>query len=249
MAFWGAIANIGASILGSKVFKGGKKAVGVANSVLGSPLGKVGLNVLGGNREDRRTREATAAQFDFLESKGLTPWEINSGGSGGVVQPHGSTLGNVPDVQAVQQRKFIATEKEKDRRTALDVADIQSGPAHKRADIETRMEPYRRQQVDQQVKKLKQDIARGKIELKNFWPILFAKMGPDNLMIAMASMLEGVSPEQVLKSSGIKADHATRQQMESVAAWLTKYKGAIGNVQGTAKTVVDATRNILGGAK
>lgn len=217
------------------------------NKFLGSGIGGIATNILGGVIDDKRTRGTTRDQFEFLESKGLTPWEINSGGGGSsVVRASGSTLGNAPQVQAQTQRDFIAKEAALERENKRTVADIQTGPSHKQADIAGRMEPLRSNQIRETVKKLKNDVARGKIELENFWPILFAKMGPDNLMIAMSSMLEGVTPEQVLKTSGIKADTATRRQMHEVAAWLVKYKGVQGTAEGIHKGLMDRSRNILG---
>lgn len=229
-----------------KIFKG-------ANKFLGTGVGGIASDVLGGLWDDSRQRDNTKEHFEFLQSKGLTPWEIIGGGGGNAVRASGNTLGSGPTIQANEQRAFQADQAEKERLNKRVVADIQTGPAHKTADINMRMEPYRRDQTRATISKIKQDVKRGKIELENFWPILFAKMGPDNLMIAMGSLLEGVSPEQVLKSSGIPADAKTRQQMQNVAAWLTKYKGMSGGIQGLVKTgtdsVKDAANNILGGMR
>lgn len=215
--------------------------------VLGTIAAKIGSSLF----SDKRRKEASRDQFNYLEGKGLTPWEINSGsaaglGGGGA----GNTLGIGPELQQLRALKFQASENEKERENKRAVADIQTGPAHKTADIAGRMERPKTDQIRENIKILKVRLERDKIELENLFPILVAKMGPDNLMVAMGMILAGVKGDKLLMGSGVRADAKTRKQMEDVASWLMKYKGVSGNLQGIVKTGTDSAkeigRNILG---
>jgi len=223
-----------------------RRAWAAGNNFLGSQIGTVAKNIAGGMFDDSRQRRNTRKHYDFLRSKGLTAQEIAGSGGGGAIRSQGSTLGSGPAQQAQDQQSFIADQAQRERDNKLKVAQITSGPAAERAYLEGRLNPAKLKQIQLTNKKLKIELKRQKLELKNYFPILFSKMGADNMTIAMAAYIEGVDAETILKGTGLPANRETRAQMARVAAFASKYKGVSGNIQGLGRTLADEMNNVLG---
>lgn len=95
---------------------GGKLLTKAGEAVLGGIAAKKGLK--DGHKQDQLAREAN---FEFLESKGLTPTEIVGSGSAGTPgSSGGQVLGNnyTAITQQAVQNAFQAQEREKDRQVA-----------------------------------------------------------------------------------------------------------------------------------
>lgn len=220
------------------------KAYKAGNKFLGSQVGDVVKNVAGGLWDDRRMRKNTKNHMEFLQSKGLTPWEAAGSGAGGTVRASGSTLGSGPQVQAQSQQAYQANQADKERQNKIEIAKIGAGPAWERAYQEGQLNPAKKRQIAATADKIEIEVKKARLELKNFFPILVAKMGQDNLLTTMAMVSHGVDYETIITSTGLPATARTRQQLDSVAAWLTKYKGASGGIQGLVKTGTDSAKQV-----
>lgn len=210
-----------------------------ANNFLGSNVGDYGAKIGGAFLSDFRQRRNTKKHMEYMESKGLSPWEAAGSGAGGPASAYGSTLGTGPANAARNQQTFIASEREKDRQNELKKAQITSGPAYEQA--------YQTGSMNQiKARQLEIEIQHRQFELKNKWPMIFAHMSEGNMIAAMASKLHGVDSKEVLESNGIAATPEKAQQLDDAAAWMMKHKGLSANIQGVGRTVSDATANLLG---
>lgn len=171
-------------------------------------LGRQAADVGGGLITDWRGQRNTKKNFEFLESKGLTPWEIG-GSAGGVAKPGTNTLGSGPATQIRSQQNFVAGENAKDRRSREIIAARTAGIGQQGATLnrdkfgeEKRMNVEKRKQINASIAQMKQATTMSKFQQKVFWASKFAGMSAENGMMALAAFAEGIDLENVLTMMG-----------------------------------------------
>lgn len=202
------------------------------NQGMGSNIGKAATQIAGQFVNDAMTRRATKKQWKHLESKGLTAWEIGSGGSGGgTVRSQGNTLGSGPATQIKSQQEFTANQAALERQNRLDVVEAQkevprraegrAGDLHRGAMIKQ----------TEQIGLLERQIAKLDFEVNNAWALKFAGMGVDNMKAAVISKMNGLDVEKILKGTGANTPQQRAKQkafLLDVAEYTGRSEGFIG---------------------
>lgn len=174
--------------------------LGKVNKFLGTEVGRLASGLASGAWNDRRRRRATEKQFEFLQDKGLSPYEIAGGSSGGIASPTPSTLGTSPSATSGSDRALKArdtTVKEK----AQKVSQVLS------------LQQWRI--MEKQAEKIGIEIQVQKLEYNNYWEILGAKMGPENLKMALALHMNGLDLEQIL----LQLKMTEAQELATIKTW------------------------------
>lgn len=179
------------------------------NEFLGTDTGRIGSDIGGQFLGDFRTRRNTRNQYDFLEGKGLTPFEIAGSGGGGTVKSAGNTLGSGPATQAKAQQSFQATEKAKDRALALKLGEMQQQDRQSNIAISERAETRQRDVAEMQIHDYaaKYDVIikqarQMDFDYHNKWAMKYATMSSKNVMMAIMARYYGFSGEQILSHDG-----------------------------------------------
>lgn len=189
---------------------------------LGSHAGKLASNIGMGAIGNIMGRRQTEWNFNRLKREGLTPWEIAGGGGTGGVQSAqgGNVLGSGPANAQTSQLKFMASENAKDRATELAKAQLaarapgeQARVARDRLNMDIKMNNVQRQKVRADLNLVMAQSAMVHQELEAFWPKIYAQMGPENGLFALASFINGVSLENVLTGIGDPAMRAEAQKL------------------------------------
>lgn len=173
------------------------------NKFLGTEVGRLGSGLAVGAYTDYRRRRATEKQFKFLEKKGLTPWEIGGGSSGGLASASPSTLGTSPSATSGSDRKLkergVKVTEKKQRVSEL-----------------LAMEQFTL--LTKNIEKVGIELKIQELEYNNYWQILGAKMGPDNLKMALALQMNGLDLEQILLQMDMTPaqENATRDTWRQV---------------------------------
>lgn len=209
-----------------------------ANEFLGSNIGRAAAGVGESYFDDYRGRRNTRLNHEFLQSKGLNSFEIAGGGSGGPIGATGSTLGSGPATQVQSQQNFVAGQAQLDRENREKVARIgaaapgrQAGVAEERQGLASEIAPLQRAKITKEIERISLEMERTKFELQNYWPILFAKMGPDNVKVALAMFNSGLSMEEVLMGQG-DIGPKKKREVEELYNILLKITGGSGGAVG-----------------
>jgi hypothetical protein len=95
--------------------------------------------------------------------------------------------------------------------------------------------------IKEEVETIKQDRRIKKVLHDERWPLVAAKMGPDNVIAAAIMTVEGLAPETILQAPGFNRvinDHKVREMID----WMQEYKSRI-NVE--AKGIVGGVEQLL----
>lgn len=211
-----------------------KGVLGKTNDFLGTDIGRFGTGVAGTEIGNALGRRSKRKDFEYLESKGLNPFEIHAGGGGGTGSTAGSgnVLGNAPQVQAQNQQAF---EMQKFNKTLA-------------------LEKYK---ADADVALKKSQTSKIDFELEHFWPIKYAGMSAENGMMSIAAFLNGVDLEQVLKGQYKDATKFQQQAVANLYDDFVKVRSVVGResmgIMETMKQILnwrgnagDRDQNILG---
>ncbi len=189
------------------------QGLGVANNFLGSGVGGLAGGAVSGLFSNFLGRKAAQDNRKDLLGMGLTPWEIaGSGGAAGQGRSS-NVLGSGPAQQAARQHQFQASERAKDR--ALEKYKVDKTTAAPMGQLELSRDKHpvqiRGMEQDIAVKRMDEilkgrqgDLIReqtrlAKVNADHFWPILTAKMGAENVFVALQLALEGLNVENILK--------------------------------------------------
>lgn len=192
------------------------------NQFLGSHAGKLASNIGMGAIGNIMGRRQTEWNFDRLKREGLTPWEIAGGGGTGGVQSAqgGNVLGSNPAAAQTSQLKFQQMENQKDRESRERIAEIgarapgeQVQVARDRLAMDIKMNEVQRRAVAANIRHVQAQTEMVHKEIEAFWPKIYAQMGPENGMFALASFINGVSLENVLKGMGSDAERVEAQKL------------------------------------
>ncbi len=163
--------------------------------------------------------------FEYLLSKGLTPWEIG-GNSAGQGSAGGNTLGNGSNTQQMRQQRFQMQERAKDRAVDIEKAKIGAGAAMGQLQLTKERQPHEIGLTQMKERKLAIEYDKMSFELKNAWALLLAKMSKENVVAALLMSSEGVNAERVLKQ--IKGTPAEKAAVERA---INRIIGAGGHTQ------------------
>lgn len=202
------------------------------NNWMGSDIGKATTDVAGGFLSDYRSLRNTKKNFSRLKSEGLTAVQIaGGGGASGAVSSQGNTLGSGPAVQAKSQQAFQADQAERNRKNQRDVALITAQAGRTTAAVTERkdlraaqLHPAAMRQAALNLKKMKVEIATKKFDLKYKFPIIFARMGPENALFSLAAYDAGLDFEAILTMKPGQNRKAVRDLID----WYNKFKSFVG---------------------
>lgn len=217
-----------------KIFK---KVTGAAKKFVESDLGGVllgsgisfGADALARQETSAQSFENFEKQWNFKSSKGLTPNEI-VGTPTNNAPPSANTLGSNQTFQQQRlqknQLKFQANQAQLDRDNKLQVAQLQqqapsrqAGVAEGNLSLAQQIQPLKMKQMEAQFSKLWAETELIQKNYKEFWPKIFAQMGPENIMGALASFNSGISLEQILQGSG----NPTPEERAAIEKLYTRY--------------------------
>lgn len=180
------------------------------NQFLGTETGRIGTDIAGGFISDFRSQRNTRKNFKRLKDEGLTSVEIaGGGGASGAVSSQGNTLGSGPARQAASQQEFQRSQAQLERENKLKVAEIgaraagrQAGVSEARSGREAMIAPSLRDKVQMELRKLRVEIERKKLDIQNLWPMKLASMGKENVMMSLAMFNSGLNLERILRAQG-----------------------------------------------
>lgn len=236
----------------SKVFKSVKKFAGNVIGGISSAAPSVAGNLLGDKLASDRQKEASFENFEeqwnFKRQQGLTPWEL-SGASTSQAPPSPNTLGNSQAIQQAslqhKQQKFQANQMQLDRQNKLQIAETQAraplqqaGTAQQNYQLQAGIQPHKIRQIQEQTAQLKQQRIQ-------YWPTIFAKMGPDNVMAALAAFNSGISLERVLTAQG----NVTPEERKAISQLYDKLLTARSILGKQVLTVKELATQVLNFAK
>lgn len=225
--------NQGSNVMG--------KAWNKTNEVLGSNVGLAAAGLAGGFIDDYRGRRNTRKNHDFWKSKGLNSYEIAGGGSGGPIGAQGNTLGSGPATQIQAQQSFTASENQKNRDNAKEVAEIgqrAAGQSSKREDIKLPFDiagktATQRLQAEQ--------LRQSKKTFDERWARLIAGMAEANVRAALMIFDSPLSGEQILNSNGIKSE-----EDQAEVEYILRRMASWDSISGSLKGVIEGLRERVG---
>ena len=219
------------------------------NSFLGTESGSALKDIGGGFLSDFRQRRNTRKNFDFLRGRGLTPSQI---GAQGTVQSQGNTLGNGPAKTNINQLEFQREQAALDREAKLEIARIEHGDRQDKLDIERALGAVTMNIGFQQEKNLREtarkiaaEVEKLNFENRNRFNLLFANMGPDNVVVSLAAALQGISPERILATNGKALTRDERERVKNVLQDVRQGRGFAGQ---TVWTVQDIINRLISGS-
>lgn len=195
--------------------------LGKVNKKLDTPLGKLATGMYGTRRGDRMSRRRERDRMEYLEKKGLTPWEIaGQGSAGGAISSSGNTLGTGPATQLASQQEFQAEQAALERQNKKDIAEIAARAPGREQDRKDFMLPYtmhltraQAQQAYNNGHKLLAEYQMVDTQHRERWEMKLAGMGPENILAALALFQSGLSAREVLSrqaESGVEVKEAQR---------------------------------------
>lgn len=209
------------------------------NQWLGSNVGKIATQIGGGKWADAQSRKARKDRFSDLRGEGLTAQEIaGGGGAGGAVTSQGNILGSGPATQVKSQQQFTREENMKDRANREKIAMIGAQAPRMQATtgrmsygLQAQKAPKERALIDQNLRKIKIQIRRAKIDIENLWPMKFATMGKENVMVALAMFNSGLDLKRILQARG-DITPKERKQLQDLVNVMIKIQGGSGQAIG-----------------
>lgn len=229
-------------------------AIPIVTSILGASQSRK-ADAKASDRQVENSFANFQAQWDYKRQQGLTPWEL-SGASTSNAPPTSNTLGSNQAIQRagqqIQEIKFKREQNALDRQNRLEVSQIQAqaplqqaGTAQQSFQLKQKLQPHEIQKIKAQTKQL---LAQSKLTQKQvdtYWPTIFAKMGPENVMAALAAFNSGLSLERVLTASG----NITQEEREATNQLYNKLltaRSLLGKQVLTAKEII---QNVINFAK
>lgn len=201
------------------------------------------------NRSQRLGIKSFRKQWKYKAKRGLTPWEI-AGTPTAHPGPASNTLGNNPGIRnaadQIGQQVFIAKQNKLDRENKLAIADKQQQAPLQQASTASAAQQLRAELQDHQVKQIQETTAALKQKRIQYWPTIFAKMGPDNVMAALATFNSGISLERVLTAQG-NLTPEERKAVEQLYGKLLAARSILGKQVLTVKELADNVLNWVKG--
>jgi len=229
---------------GSSIFQ---SVLGASGPVLGSIIG----DKLASERQVENSYEVFKQQWEHKLNAGLTPWEINSSGGGASNAPTPpNTLGNSfgSAVQQQKQLQFMALQNALERQNRLEIAQVAAEAPSRQASVAERRVALDEELNPQKIAQMKAQTALLVKQHVEYWPSIYAKMGPENVMAALATANAGVSLEKILTGFDDLTEEE-RQAIEALYGRLLAAKTALGSnfltVPELLSYVLDFTRKGL----
>lgn len=229
------------NVLGGFLSRGGNDAelnIG-ASPNYGNILGTIGAGALSrfgdrymrergairGLRLDQSFRRARMhEEWNFYRSQGLTPHEIKGigglGGAGGA-SGAGQVLGRAGEASAEAMLRVRENQLERESRERIARGDVAARIHATNTQAQTaaaahglnvrRFDDLELKRYDLLSEKQKQELNIALEKHNERWPVLLAKMGPDNVLIALQAAIRGIPIKSVLK--GVKL---SKEEWESV---------------------------------